>query len=170
MLTASRIIELLHLEPLPVEGGYFCETYRAAETLDRPALPGRYEGTRSFGTAIYYFLYGEHFSAFHRLRTDEVYHFYLGQPVELVLLSPDGAATTHWLGDDLEAGQRPQATVPRGVWQGLRLAQPNPESFALLGTTMAPGFDPADFELGDRQLLLASHPHQASEIIALTRQ
>ena len=169
MLTAKRVIELLHLEPLPVEGGYFCETYRAAETLDSQALPERYDSSRPFGTAIYYFLHGEHFSAFHRLRTDEVYHFYLGQAVELVLLSPDGTATTRWLGSDLEAGQRPQATVPRGVWQALRLAHPGPESFALLGTTMAPGFDPADFELGDQQQLLISHPHQAKEITALTR-
>jgi predicted cupin superfamily sugar epimerase len=166
-LTAEDIIELLRLQPLPVEGGFYCETYRAHEMLDPSVLPDRYTGERVLGSAIYYLLHGSHFSALHRLLTDEIYHFYLGHAVELVLLYPDGTDEVRRLGNDLAAGERPQTTVPRGVWQGSRLAEP--EHFALLGTTMAPGYDPADFELGDRRRLLSSHPQRAGEIYALTR-
>jgi uncharacterized protein len=169
-LTAEDIIELLHLEPLPVEGGLYLETYHAPESLDQGALPDRYAGAeRVWSTAIYYFLHGSHFSALHRLLTDEVYHFYLGNPVELLLLYPDGTDEVRRLGDDLLAGERPQTTVPRGVWQGSRLAHPEGSHFALLGTTMAPGYHPDDFELGVREQLLQSHPQRASEIYSLTR-
>jgi len=166
-LTAEDIIELLHLQPLPVEGGFYCQTYRAYETLDRAVLPERYTGERELSSAIYYLLHGSHFSALHRLLTDEVYHFYLGHPVELLLLYPDGTGEVRWLGHDLAAGERPQITVPRGVWQGSRLAKLG--HFALLGTTMAPGYDQADFELGNRERLLASFPEWSDEIYALTR-
>jgi predicted cupin superfamily sugar epimerase len=166
-LTAEDIIELLHLEPLPVEGGFYCQTYRAHETLRRADLPDRYTGERALSSAIYYLLHGSHFSALHRLLTDEVYHFYLGHPVELLLLYPDGTGEVRRLGHDLAAGQRPQITVPRGVWQGSRLAKRG--HFALLGTTMAPGYDQADFELGSRERLLDSYPERAEEIYALTR-
>jgi predicted cupin superfamily sugar epimerase len=166
-LTPIDIIELLQLEPLPVEGGFYCETYRADESLDPTALPDRYAGERVLGSAIYYLLHGSHFSALHRLLTDEIYHFYLGDPVELVLLYPDRTDEVRRLGNNLAAGERPQIRVPRGVWQGSRLAMPG--HFALLGTTMAPGYDPADFELGDRRRLLSSHPQRSDEIYALTR-
>jgi uncharacterized protein len=169
MLTAQEIINLLALQPLPVEGGYFGETYRAAETVAPDALPARYAASpRSLGTAIYYFLHAGHVSALHRLQTDEVYHFYLGQPVELLLLYPDGTTETRRLGTNLAAGERSQTLVPHGVWQGLRLVEAEPEGFALLGTTMAPGFDPSDFELGSREQLLASHPQCAAQILVLT--
>jgi uncharacterized protein len=167
-LTPDDIIELLHLEPLPVEGGFYCETYRAHETLGRAVLPERYTGGRVVGSAIYYLLHGDHFSALHRLRSDEVYHFYLGHPVELLLLYPDGTHEVRRLGNDLAAGERPQTTVPHGVWQGSRLVNAAVTHFALLGTTMAPGYDPADFELGDRRRLLSSYPERADEISALT--
>jgi len=171
MLTAERVAALLGLEPLPIEGGRYRQTYRSAETLARAALPARYDGPRPHGTAIYYLLRGDDFSALHRLRTDEVYHFYLGRPVDLLLLHPDGRDETVRLGPDLEAGQRVQAVVPRGAWQGSRLAPPggDPGDFALLGTTMAPGYDVADFELGERGALLAAYPRRADLIRALTR-
>jgi predicted cupin superfamily sugar epimerase len=169
MVTPPEIIELLGLQPLPVEGGYFGETYRAAETLPATTLPERYGASpRSLGTAIYYFLHAGHVSSLHRLRTDEVYHFYLGRTVELLLLYPDGSAETRRLGTDLAAGERPQSVVPAGVWQGLRLAEAAPDGFALLGTTMAPGFDPDDFELGSRSPLLTSYPQSAAQILILT--
>jgi predicted cupin superfamily sugar epimerase len=157
---------LLNLKPLEGEGGYFAETYRAAETVGAECLPPRYAGARSFGTAIYYLLTPDTFSALHRLQSDEVYHFYLGAPVELLMLRPDGSGEVQILGSDLRRGQRPQLVVPRGVWQGSRLSAGG--EFALMGTTMAPGWDPADFELGQREVLVAAYPHWRDWITALT--
>lgn len=168
MLTADRVIALLGLQPLPEEGGHFRETHRADELIARESLPPRYTGPRPYGSAIYYLLQVVTFSALHRLQSDEIYHFYLGQPVELLLLHPDGRDETLLLGPDIAAGQRVQVVVPRGVWQGSRLAQPEPEGFALLGTTMAPAYDQADFELGRRDSLLTDYPARAELIRALT--
>lgn len=166
-MTAEEIKKLLNLSPLPVEGGYFVETYRSPESLPAAALPSRYQGQRSFGTAIYFLLTPDTFSALHRLKSDEVYHFYLGDPVTLLFLHPDGGSEALTLGHYIGAGQRLQAVAPRGTWQGSFL-QPG-GAFALLGTTMSPGFDPADFELGDRQLLVHTYPDRASLIARLTR-
>jgi uncharacterized protein len=168
MLTAERVIALLELQPLPLEGGHFHETYRAGELIERECLPPRYAGARPHGSAIYYLLRDDTFSALHRLHSDEVYHFYLGQPVELLLLYSDGHGEIFVLGPDLEAGQRMQLVVPHGVWQGSRLRSTARGHFALLGTTMAPAYDPADFELGERADLLARYPGHAELIRALT--
>src|SRR5438309_5994853 len=129
MLTAARLLELLDLRPLPGEGGYYRETHRSA---DRVPFAGR-AGGKSAGTAIYYLLTPETFSALHRLPTDEVYHFYLGDPVEMLQLWPDGTGRVVSLGQDVRAGHLLQAVVPRGVWQGSRLYSGG--AFALLGTT-----------------------------------
>lgn len=168
-MTARQLIEHLKLVPLPVEGGYFRQTYRSEETLARSALPGRYGSERAFGTAIYYLLSDELdcFSALHRLPTEEVYHFYLGNPVELLLLQADGRSARVELGQDLLAGQRVQFVVPRGVWQGSRLQAGG--QWALLGTTMAPGYDPSDYEGGEREELIRRYPREAELIRALTR-
>jgi hypothetical protein len=104
----------------------------------------------------------------HRLRSDEIYHFYLGDPVELLLLEPGGTGRLLVLGADLVAGLRPQAVAPAGAWQGSRLAAGG--RWALLGTTMAPGFDPADFEPGRRADLSARWPDHRALIEALTRE
>jgi predicted cupin superfamily sugar epimerase len=169
MLTARAIVELLNLEPLPVEGGHFSQTWIADETIAAGALPARYGRAKLAGTAIYYLLTDERdsFSAFHRLPTDEVYHFYLGDPVEQWLLRDGGRVERVVLGPDLAAGQRVQHVAPRGVWQGSRLVPGG--RFALLGTTMAPGFDPLDYEGGTREALLATCPDAADVIRALTR-
>jgi len=166
MLTVEQIKELLNLRPLPVEGGFFAETYRAAEELPATALPARYGAGRPHGTAIYYLLTPDSRSTLHRLRTDEVWHFYLGDAVELLQLLPDGTGQVVPVGTDLAAGQRPQVVVPRGVWMGARLAAGG--RFALLGTTMAPAFDPADFEAGARDTLLVDYPAWREMIVALT--
>jgi uncharacterized protein len=118
-------------------------------------------------TAIYYLLTPETFSALHRLRSDEVFHFYLGDPVEMLQLLPGGEGRLHVLGTDLAAGMRPQVVVPRDVWQGARLLPGG--SLALLGTTVAPGFDPADCESGKRDALVAAYPDFRERIVALTR-
>jgi hypothetical protein len=121
MLTADQIITLLNLKPHPEEGGYFVETYRSTETLSRELLPNRYKGDRSFSTAIYYLLTPGTFSTIHQLRSDEVFHFYLGNPVEMIQLWPDGSGRILILGFDILNGMEPQVIVPRGVWQGARL-------------------------------------------------
>jgi predicted cupin superfamily sugar epimerase len=161
------VIALLDLAPLPIEGGYFRQTYLAGEQAAAACLPGRYTGGRAHGSAIYYLLHGAEFSALHRLCSDEIYHFYLGDPVEMLLLYPDGQHRVVILGQDLEHGQQVQFVVPRDVWQGSRLHTAG--GWALLGTTMAPAYHPDDFEVGDRAILLRSYPQAAALIEALTR-
>jgi hypothetical protein len=164
-LTAQRLIEALHLHPLPVEGGYYRETYRAACRLPAGA------GGKSLATAIYYLLTPETFSALHRLPADEIYHFYLGEPVDLLLLYPPGTdppGRLVVLGPDLLAGQSPQVVVPAGVWQGSVLRPGG--RYALLGTTMAPGFDCADYEAANRVLLSSCYPAFADWINRLCPQ
>jgi predicted cupin superfamily sugar epimerase len=158
---ADTVIETLGLRPHPSEGGYFIETYRCNDFLDVPGL-----GRRSVSTAIYYLLTPDTCSAMHRLASDEVFHFYLGDPVEMLLLRPDGGHETVILGNDIASGHKPQFVVPRGVWQGSRLL-PGGE-FALLGTTVAPGFDFADYEHGNRSDLVARYPACADRIKLLS--
>jgi predicted cupin superfamily sugar epimerase len=165
-MTAEEIVELLKLKPHPKEGGFFAETYRADETISLDALPPRYAGARAFGTCIYYLLTPTTFSAMHRLQSDEIFHFYLGDPAEMLQLLPDGTGKTVVLGADLRAGMQPQVIVPRGVWQGSRLVAGG--KFALLGTTVAPGFNFADYEDGRRDDLVRSHPRFREKIMALT--
>ncbi len=166
MPTADQIRTLLHLEPHPEEGGYFIETYRSSETISEKALPIRYKGRRSFGTAIYYLLTPDTFSAMHRLHSDEIFHFYSGDPVEMLQLWPDGSGRVVILGSDILNGMQPQVVVPRGVWQGARLLK-NGE-YGLLGTTVLPGFEFADYESGHRDELVKSYPQYREWIIALT--
>lgn len=166
MLTAQKIKELLGLRPLDREGGFFAETYRSAERLPPGSLHPESSGERSLATAIYYMLTPDSCSRLHRLRSDEIYHFYLGDPVELLQLGPDGQGKVVRLGSDLLGGVCPQVVVPRGIWQGSRLFAGG--RFALLGTTMAWGFDVADFESGDRQFLMQAYPAFAELIKTLT--
>jgi len=161
-MTAQDVLQLLGLEPLPGEGGFYRETYRSAV---RVLGPGGAE--RAAATAIYFLLTPDSFSALHRLPTDEVYHFYLGDCVELLLLPPSGPGQVVLLGTDLQAGQRPQVVVPAGAWQGSRVRPGG--TFALLGTTVAPGFEFCDFEPGAREELLAQFPDFTGLITALTR-
>lgn len=167
MLTADQIITLLNLKPHPEEGGYFVETYRSPETLSEKALPSRYKGVRLFGTAIYYLLTPETFSAMHRLQSDEIFHFYIGDPVEMLQLWPDGSSRVLILGSDMLNGMQPQVVVPRGVWQGARLLKDG--KFALLGTTVSPGFEFVDYEPGKWDDLVKSYPQYQDLIISLTK-
>ncbi len=169
MPTAEQIIAALRLQPHPIEGGYFRETYRAEGTIPAPALPEGYsrEGSRSLGTSIYYLLTPETFSEMHRLPTEEVFHVYLGGPVRMLQLFPDGSGREVLLGSDILGGQEPQVVVPPGVWQG-SLLEPGAK-FVLLGATMAPGFDYADYEQGRRAELAARYPAHAELITRLTR-
>ncbi len=162
----GELIRHLGLKPHPEEGGYFVETYRSAESLPASALPARYSGGRAVSTCIYYLLTADTFSALHRLRSDEIFHFYAGDPVVMLQLHPDGHGEQTVLGSDVLVGQKPQHLVPRGVWQGSRLRPGG--RWALLGCTVAPGFDFADYEHGRRDELTAQFPAWSEQIMHLT--
>ncbi len=169
-ITAQQLIAYFNLKPLPVEGGMFSRSYYSADLCPAELLPARYAGAdHAFGSAIY-MLYTDEpdsFSEFHKLKTDEAFHFYLGDPFELLLLYPDGTSRTIVMGQDILAGQQVQFVVPAGVWQGSRLL-PGGE-YAFFGTTMAPAFSVTDFEAATREELLRQYPHEAKRIRALTR-
>jgi predicted cupin superfamily sugar epimerase len=166
-ITAHEIITLLDLKPLPIEGGYYAETYRSKQSLPAEFGAAPSASPRPLSTAIYYLLTPETFSAIHRLPGPEIYHFYLGDPVDLTMIHPDGSVDAVALGTDLGQGMRPQVVVPGGCWQGSRLREGG--SFALLGTTMSPGYHPDDFELGDRRELESIYPRATGLIRKLTR-
>jgi len=163
-ITADDVIRLLQLKPLTIEGGYFRETYRSAKQF----MPEGYAGPRSVGTAIYYLLTPETFSVMHVVPGDESFHFYMGDPVEMLQIAPNGIGETILLGADIAAGMRPQHVVPGGYWQGARLREGG--RFGLLGTTMSPGFDYTDFQTGQRRELLNKFPQQSEMVHALTRE
>lgn len=166
MLTADDLIKMLGMRLLPGEGGYYCETYRSDHVVPGSSLPEQYEADRSLGTAISYLLTPDTKSLLHRLPTDEIFHFYLGDPVMMLQLYPEGSAKTIILGQDLMGGQSVQLTVPKGVWQGSYLLEGG--AFALMGTTMSPGFDFADNEIGDRENLIKLYPSHLDLIQKLT--
>jgi uncharacterized protein len=160
-MTAQEIKALLNLQPHPVEGGSFRRTYCSTGTVELP------RGVRAQGTAIYYLLEPGTFSEMHVLTSDEIFHFYLGDPVEMLQLHPDGSSAVFTLGPDLQAGQHVQLIVPAGVWQGARILGDG--KVALLGCTVTPGFDFADYRSGSYDELVQKWPDQAERIKALTR-
>jgi predicted cupin superfamily sugar epimerase len=160
-VTADQIKKLLNLNPHPVEGGHFRRTYTSASTLELP------RGTRPQGTAIYYLLERGEFSEMHVLDSDEMFHFYLGDPVEMLQLRPDGSSGVLTLGQDLQAGEQIQVLVPAGVWQGMRLIGKG--RVALLGCTVVPGFNYSDYHNASCAELSAKWPEQAERIRVLTR-
>ena len=168
MLTADELVQSLKLAPHP-EGGFFRETYRATEVLSKDALGSQHTGPRSASTAIYFLVTAGSFSALHRIASDEVWHFYAGHPLEVISIDEHDQLHIVRVGVNLAAGEVPQYVVPQGRWFGSRLASPHaPDAYALVGCTVAPGFDFADFELADRSALVARYPQHASIIEALT--
>jgi predicted cupin superfamily sugar epimerase len=161
LMTADKIKALLRLEPHPVEGGFFRRTYTSAGTVELP------HGVRAQGTAIYYLLEPGTFSEMHVLSSDEIFHFYLGDPVEMLQLHPDGRSAVTKLGPDLQAGQHVQLVVPAGVWQGTRLIGDG--KVALLGCSVTPGFDFADYRNASFAELAEKWPAEAERIRKLTR-
>lgn len=153
----DRVVELLQLEPLPVEGGLFRQTWRSAAGPD-------VIGTATLAAFIDE---PESFSAMHRLPVDEVWHFYLGDPVDLVLLHPYGSMTTPRLGHDIFAGELLQLVVPAGTWVGGELAPGG--AWAVFGNTMAPGFRSEMYEGADPEALRRGWPAAAQQIGRLTR-
>jgi len=157
-------IRKLGLEPHP-EGGYYRQTYRADLVLE--GLPRQFSGPRAASTAIYFLLEGENFSAFHRLRSDEVWHFYLGATVTVHVIEADGRYSQVQLGSDPEAGEVLQAVVKAGRWFASQIK--DGRSFALVGCTVVPGFDFEDFELAERDRLVELYPPHRDVITKLTR-
>jgi uncharacterized protein len=164
---AKYWIEKLQLEAHP-EGGYFRQTYRSEVSIAQEALPAGFAGARAASTAIYFLLEGENFSAFHRLRSDEVWHFYAGDPLVVHVIEPEGNYSSILLGCDLEAGQVLQGVVRAGCWFASHVADWN--SFSVVGCTVAPGFEFDDFELGKRAELVATYPQHRELIQRLTRR
>ncbi len=166
-MQAEQLISSLRLAPHP-EGGFFRETYRAAGTIARHALPDGFDGDRVFSTSIYYLLQGGQVSMLHRIRSDEVWHFHMGDALELIDITPQGVLTATVLGHDVANGHTLQSVVPAGRWFGARLARPARDAFALVGCTVAPGFDFADFEMADRDTMLDAFGRHDAVIKAMT--
>lgn len=167
MYTAAYYVEALRMKPHP-EGGYFAETYRSAETIPQAALPDRFRGERVFSTAIYFLLEKQHISALHRIQADEVWHFYAGGPLEVFVIDEAGELTVIRLGSNVGQGEVFQAVVPADTWFGSKPADGS--DFSLVGCTVAPGFDFADFEMADRSTLLAAFPQHSTIINQLTNE
>lgn len=176
-MTADEVKRILQLEPHPREGGSFRQMYQSAALFSATIFgnssdPVHYDGPRRLSTAIYYLLEPGNFSEMHRLASDEVFHHYGGAPVEMLQLWPGGQIAKIVLGMDLAAGQRPQVVVPKGVWQGSRVLHREEvaETWALMGCTVSPGFDYADYETGTRAELTGRYPEVWQMIHDLTRE
>jgi len=166
MNTMETIIQELDLSPHP-EGGYFRETYRSSGAISEAELDGPYEGERNFATSIYFLLHSETFSAFHRLYQDEQWHFYMGAPIKLYVIAPNGDYWLKVIGIDFSKGEVPQYMVPGGHWFAAEV--PSQDSFALAGCTVAPGFDFRDFQMPKQTELINFFPQHINIIKRLTR-
>jgi predicted cupin superfamily sugar epimerase len=166
-MEAEDIIRLLKLKKHPLEGGFYAETYRSDQVVAIDGNPEREAIRRCLSTAIYYLLTPDTYSEMHRLNADEIFHFYLGDPVEMLQLFPAGNGQVVRMGHDIEDGYFPQVMVPAKTWQGCRLISGG--HFALMGTTMSPGFDFSDYESGDRESLTVKFPLFKVLIEALSR-
>lgn len=165
MHSVHSLIASLELQPHP-EGGWYREVFRSDDRFPPSALPERYLGSRPYMTSIYFLLRPGEVSRFHRLRSDEVWHFYDGTPLTLHQLYPDGSYASVLLGRDPRKGERFAAAVPRGVWMAAE--GPRARSYSLVGCTVAPGFDFGDFELALPDELLAAYPAHSNIIKKLT--
>jgi predicted cupin superfamily sugar epimerase len=161
---AQQIIDTLGLKPHPT-CGFVIETYRSQSQIPQTALPG-YEGSRPFGSVLYFMVTPQAQIRLHRIRSDQMYHHYLGDPLEVLLLYPDGTSAVKVVGSDLAAGMRPQLFIPGHTFHVSRL--PAGSSFALLGTSEWPGVEPPDVEIGDPERLMAAYPAVADQIRAFT--
>ncbi len=162
---AARWIDRLALRPHR-EGGYFRETYRAAESISDAALPERYDGPRALMTAIYFLLPSGEISALHRLRSDELWFFHAGSALTVVTLGEDAGLAQTRLGPDADRGECLQAIVASGLWVGAVVEAPH--SYGLVSCTVAPGFDFDDFELAERDVLIRRFPQHRAIIEQLT--
>jgi predicted cupin superfamily sugar epimerase len=164
--SVTEYIEYFHLQPHP-EGGYYRETYRSQEFISFDALSKRFTGARNFSTAIYFLLEKENFSAFHRLQSDECWHFYYGDPLCIYIIRLNGELETVYLGSNIKNNESFQCVVPAACWFAAKPAENS--LFCFVGCTIAPGFDFADFELAKGDELITLYPQHKSLIKRLTR-
>ena len=162
--SAQYWIEKLNLQAHP-EGGYFKETYRSEEQIASAVLPDRYGSSRTFGTSIYFLLSTESVSNFHRLASDEIWHYHQGGSAVIHMIFPDGELQSKRIGRDLEAGDSLQVIIPRGHWFAAEVIQ---DSFILVGCTVSPGFEFEDFELADRRGLTSAYPQHQTLVSRFT--
>jgi predicted cupin superfamily sugar epimerase len=166
-MTADEVKKILGLVPHPREGGFYIRTYESGERIAAAAFADtRYPTARFTGTAIYYLLEPDTFSEMHRLKSDEIFHFYAGDPVEMLQLHPGGRGEVIRIGNRLDQGERPQVLAPRNVWQGSHLVPGG--AWALLGCTVSPGFEFDDYETQARAELCAEWPAFTKLIRSLT--
>lgn len=166
MSTVQNIINKLKLQPHP-EGGYFKETYRSNGIISQEHLGSGFIGDRNFCTGIYFLLTSDTFSAFHKINQDEMWHFYKGSPLTLHMISPDGDNSKVNIGNNLNNNEVLQFVVPATYWFAAEVTDNN--SYALAGCTVSPGFDFRDFEMPNRETLLALFPQHSIVITKLTR-
>ena len=166
MKDADYWIEKLGLVKHP-EGGYYREVYRSSEIIPLDALPARYNGERSFSTSIYFLLREKETSRLHRLKSDELWHFYTGSPLNIHVIDPDGNHLAIKLGSDFEKGESFQYTIEKGCWFGATVNDPS--SYSLAGCTVAPGFEFDDFEIGQREELIRLYPEHKLVIEMLAK-
>lgn len=166
MSAKETLIQKLDLQPHP-EGGYFKETYRSPDLISTKGLPDRFPGARTASTGIYFLLENGNFSAFHKIKSDEMWHFYEGDMIEIFTIKPNGVLEKIKLGRNIENGETFQALIPAECWFASRVNKKG--SYGLVGCTVAPGFDFMDFELANRQELAGEFPEHAEIISELTR-
>lgn len=164
--TADYWIEKLQMTAHP-EGGYFTETYRSEERLSQTNLPKRYDNDRVFGTSIYFLLTTESVSNFHRLRSDEIWHFHFGGQGKIHFLFEDGSYDSKLIGADLEVGASLQVIIPKGTWFAAEVIEGD---YILVGCTVSPGFEFEDFELANRQSLSSAYPAHQTLIARFTNK
>lgn len=165
-MTAQYWIDHLKLQKHP-EGGYFREVYRSLEFVHKKSLPNRYSGFRNFSTSIYFLLKSDNFSAFHRLKSDEIWHFYEGSSITVFYIFPTGNFGRMVLGRNPEKQQTFQALIPKGCWFAAKVNDPH--SYSLVGCSVSPGFDFDDFEMGKRDELIKLFPQHAQIISELSK-
>lgn len=166
MKKSKQWISSLNLKPHP-EGGYFKEVYRSDEIINNTSLDTRYLGIRSVSTSIYFLLDGNQFSAFHKIKSDELWHFYDGSAIKIYIISEDGNLVMKKLGIALEENEVPQIVISKNHWFAAEAIDKN--SFSLVGCTVAPGFDFNDFELGKKKDLINKYPEHKEIIKKFTR-
>jgi len=166
MKNAEYWINKLGMNKHP-EGGYFAEVFRSEGVIKKEHLPERYSGDRNYSTSIYFLITDREFSAFHRIKSDEIWHFYFGSPVTVHIIDKEGKYSVIKLGNDPEKGETIQAVFPAGIWFAGEVTEK--DGYALFGCTVAPGFDYDDFELGKRGELAKEFPSMSEVITKLTR-